>query len=470
MAVARETSAFDRPPPRNLSESDKADLIDAIGDVPHTTQAPRVKKKSLDFYWYSPVLKPHLADMRGDVVVTPRNEADVVTVASACAKLRVPLTVRGAGTGNYGQAVPLSGGVILDMIAMDKVLWTRPGLVRVEAGKLMLKLDREIRPTGWEQRMYPSTKRTATIGGFVAGGSGGVGSVTYGVLGERGNINAARMVTCEETPRIIELRGDATSVVNHAYGTTGIVTELEMPLAPAWPWRDVVVSFADFGGAAAFGQALASSDAIVKKLVTPVAWPIPSFFPRLNEVLPEGCDIVICMIAEPSMQGFEDLVRAHGGTIVYDVDAQGVEDDPSSALPLYEYTWNHTTLHAMKVDKSYTYLQCFFPPENTAALVAHMIETFGDEVPMHLEMIRFGGQVTTCALQLVKFTTEDRLNEIIAYHERHGVQVANPHVWTLEDGSPQKTAARDQLSFKAEADPYGLLNPGKMRSFDPARA
>ena len=178
MTVAREMSAFDRPAPRNLSESEKADLIAAIGDVPHTTEASRVKKKSLDFYWYSPVLKPHLADMRGDILVTPRNEADVITVAAACAKLRVPLTVRGAGTGNYGQAVPLSGGVILDMIAMDKVLWTRPGLVRVEAGKLMLKLDREIRPTGWEQRMYPSTKRTATIGGFVAGGSGGVGSVT----------------------------------------------------------------------------------------------------------------------------------------------------------------------------------------------------------------------------------------------------------------------------------------------------
>ncbi|MBO6785079.1 MAG: FAD-binding protein, partial [Alphaproteobacteria bacterium] len=58
-------------------------FIDAVGDVPVVTDPTRVKKKSLDFYWYSPVLKPLLADMRGDVVVTPRDEADVVKIAGA---------------------------------------------------------------------------------------------------------------------------------------------------------------------------------------------------------------------------------------------------------------------------------------------------------------------------------------------------------------------------------------------------
>ena len=60
-----------------------------------------------------------------------------------------------------------------------------------------------------------------------------------------------------------------------------------------------------------------------------------------------------------------------------------------------------------------------------------------------------------------------RLNEIIAFHEANGVMVANPHVVTLEDGSRHKRADADQLDFKAEIDPMGLLNPGKMRSFAP---
>ena len=45
--------------------------------------------------------------------------------------------------------------------------------------------------------------------------------------------------------------------------------------------------------------------------------------------------------------------------------------------------------------------------------------------------------------------------------------IANPHVVTLEDGSRHKRADADQLGFKREVDPLGLLNPGKMRSFTP---
>ena len=72
--------------------------------------------------------------------------------------------------------------------------------------------------------MHPSTKRSATIGGFVAGGTGGAGSVTFGGMREPGNILAARIVTLEETPRVIELRGDAAQKISRAYGTTGIIT------------------------------------------------------------------------------------------------------------------------------------------------------------------------------------------------------------------------------------------------------
>ena len=50
-------------------------------------------------------------------------------------------------------------------------------------------------------------------------------------------------------------------------------------------------------------------------------------------------------------------------------------------------------------------------------------------------------------------------------HEERGVFIANPHVYTVEDGSRYKRVDVDQLGFKREVDPYGLLNPGKMRSF-----
>ena len=439
-------------------------LLGMIGDVPVTTDMQRVRLRSRDYFWYSPVLNKQLHGKSADVVVTPRNEADVIAVAAACATLRIPLTPRGAATGNYGQAVPLEGGVLLDLTNMTKVEWQKPGIVRCEPGIKMNDLDAVTRPNGWEIRMHPSTKRMATIGGFVGGGSGGIGSINYGGLREPGNILCARVVTVEETPRIIELRTDAAQKVNRAYGTTGIITALEMPLAPAWSWIDVILTFDDFFDAMQVGYDVALADGVVKKLITPMIWPIPQHFPALKAHCPEGKHVIFCMIAEPSLESFKDIVGTRG-TITY----QQPHDDSPGKEPLYEYTWNHTTLQWLKQDRSITYLQCLFPHDRLLDSVRQMTEMFPDEVLPHTEFIRFAGRITCSALPIVRYTTEERLNEIIALHEKHGVFIANPHVYTLEDGSRHKSTGADQLGMKAEADPYGLLNPGKMRTYVPVK-
>jgi FAD/FMN-containing dehydrogenase len=435
-------------------------LVADLGDIAVVTDPKIVRRRSRDFFWYSPILNLELDGKSADLIVTPRDEADVVRVAAACARHRVPLTVRAGGTGNYGQAVPLYGGVLLDVTQLDTIEWVKPGQVRVGAGAKMNAMDAKLQPAGWELRMHPSTKRTATIGGFVAGGSGGVGSVNYGGLREPGNILAARIVTMEEAPRIIELRGDAAQKVNRAYGTTGIITALEMPLAPAWNWIDVVVVFDDFLQAAAFGYEAALADGIVKKLLAPITAPLPSYFGALKSHCPEGRSILIAMIAEPSLESFKALLGGRG-TITMETPT----DDGPGQVPLYEYTWNHTTLQVLKADRSVTYLQCLYPHDALMEKVAQMQAMFPDEVLQHLEFIRFNGRVTCSALPVVRYTDADRLNEIMALHEANGVYIANPHVYTVEDGSRYKRVDVDQLGFKHEVDPYGLLNPGKMRSF-----
>ena len=148
-------------------------FVAELGGIPVITEPALVRQKSRDFFWYSPILKAQLNGMTADVVVCPRDEADVIAAAGQCARWRVPLTVRGGGTGNYGQAVPLQGGVVLDMTGMARVLSAEGGLVTAEPGCKLIDLDAELRGGGWELRMHPSTKRTATLGGFIGGGSGG---------------------------------------------------------------------------------------------------------------------------------------------------------------------------------------------------------------------------------------------------------------------------------------------------------
>ncbi|MGL4439630.1 MAG: FAD-binding oxidoreductase [Bosea sp. (in: a-proteobacteria)] len=442
------------------SRYDIAGFMADIGDVPVVTEMQSVRRRSRDFFWYSPILNTQLHGKSADIIACPRDEADVIRIAASCAKRRIPLTVRAGATGNYGQAVPLEGGVLLDITGLSKIEWHKPGVVRVGAGAKMDEMDAVLRPTGWELRIHPSTKRMATIGGFVAGGSGGVGSVTYGGLREPGNIIAARIVTVEETPRVIELRAEAAQFVNRAYGTTGIITALEMPTAPAWPWIDFVVAFDDFETVMQVGQEVALADGVIKKLVTPIAWPLPSYFRELPGAFPDGKHVLVCMIAEASVESFKMIVGSRG-TITHEAP----NEEAPGKLPIYEFTWNHTTLQALKIDRTVTYLQCLFPQDRLIPSVLQMRDMFEGEVIPHCEFIRFGGRMTCSALPLVIYKTPERLNEIISLHEANGVFIANPHVYTLEDGSRHKRVDADQLGFKHDVDPHGLLNPGKMRTF-----
>jgi FAD/FMN-containing dehydrogenase len=420
----------------------------------------QVVKLSQDYYHFSPVLQPLLSDKTGDLVVRPASEAEVLRIAAACVKSKIPLTVRGAGTGNYGQCIPLKGGVILDTSKMNSIRWIKPGLACVEPGVKMSVFDKQARETGWELRMVPSTYRTATIGGFIGGGSGGIGSITYGQLRDRGNLHAVRVVTMEDEPRVIELRGDEVQKVNHAYGTNGIITELEIPLAPAYAWAEIIVAFDDFMTSANFGQALGDADGIIKKLICVCAWPIPAYFAAFREEIPEGKHCALLMVAESCLEPLQDLVREYGGTICYQKNAQAA----SKGAAIAEFTWNHTTLHARSADPSLTYLQTIFPPDQGLKLIEELYNYYGDEVMMHLEFLRINGRAIAAALQIVRYTTESRLNEIIRYHEEQGAMIANPHTYILEDGG-MKSINVEQLQFKELVDPYGLLNPGKMRAW-----
>jgi FAD/FMN-containing dehydrogenase len=438
-------------------------LVRALGDIPVVSELTAVRRRSRDFFWYSPILNTQLHGKAADIGVVPRNEGEVVEVLAQCHARRIPVTPRGAGTGNYGQAVPLEGGVLLELNGLDKIAWTKPGMARVGVGVKMHVIDAATVSGGWELRMHPSTKRMATIGGFIAGGSGGVGSVTWGGLREPGNISAARILTMEEKPRAIELRGAEVNKIARIYGTTGIITELEVPLAPAYRWVELILAFDDFFEAVRVGHEVALADGIVKKLLTPISWPLPIFFDAVRAACPEGMHVLIAMIAEPSLEAFKALVGRRGT-----ITLERAFDESATATPLYEYTWNHTTLHVLRTDRGVTYLQCLFPHDRLMEKVREIHALFGDEVLLHLEFIRFAGRVTCSALPVVRFSTAERLNEIIRLHEAAGVSIANPHVYTLEDGSRHKWIDADQLGFKRQVDPLGLLNPGKMRTFSRA--
>jgi FAD/FMN-containing dehydrogenase len=351
-------------------------VINALPHLAWTTDPALVRQKSRDFFWYSPVLKRQLNRVTGEAVVTPRDEAELRAVLAAAYAHDVPVTPRGAGTGNYGQAMPLRGGIVLEMTEFNRILWAKPGVVRAGAGCKLIDLDAQLRrDVGGELRFHPSTRRTATLGGFIAGGSSGIGSTTYGILREPGNILGLKVVTMESGPRVLELRGTDIDKANHAYGTNGIITEVEMPLAPAWDWVDVVVSFPTLMGAARFADSFCRMDGVVKKLACVVPAPIPQdHFRSWGGRVPAGHSVALLMIAPPFLDILPALVAAHGGAEVLR------EASDAAEVPLYEHSWNHTTLQVLKTDKTITYLQTLYPAPNHLDLIAKLERMFPDEV------------------------------------------------------------------------------------------
>ena len=77
-----------------------------------------IKRLSKDFYNYSPILTEKLDECIADLVVRPSDHKSVKAVAEICWEFSIPLTLRGSGTGNYGQAVPLFKGVVMQMLSL----------------------------------------------------------------------------------------------------------------------------------------------------------------------------------------------------------------------------------------------------------------------------------------------------------------------------------------------------------------
>jgi FAD/FMN-containing dehydrogenase len=451
-----------------LSESDIAALTACLTDPARLiTNAQTVQRLSRDFYWYSPVLKKQLDDKTADLAIQPISVEEIVAVLTYCYQHEIPVTARGAGTGNYGQAIPLQGGVVLDLIRMDAIEAITPeGVAICQPGARLGVLEAAAREQGFELRCYPSTVVKASVGGFLGGGSGGIGSIAHGGLRDFQTVRAIEVVTMEATTRVVLHEGTAVHDVMHSWGTNGIITRIWLALTPAVEWAQCVVAFSTFEEAFTFSEQIAVSEAWTKRLITTFEWPIPSCFTPIAQVTREGKSLIFFMIAAAQLEALQNAALEAGGEVTLAAPYTSLRTVPL----LSDYTWNHTTLWAIKQDDTFTYLQCGFDPATVRDQFAQLKEKFGDEILFHIEWMKNGaGTIIPGSIPLVRYTTEARLNEMIDFCRSIGVGVANPHVNNVEGGGRYRED-NVQLQTKYKYDPKGLLNPGKMATFQRAKS
>ncbi len=174
-----------------------------------------------------------------DLVVQARSTEEVAAVMKICYENNIPVTPRGAGTGLAGGAVPLYGGVLIDISKMNKIKSydMENFVVNIEAGVLLNDLAEDCSKQGM---LYPPDpgEKFACVGGNVATNAGGMRAVKYGAT--RDYVRAMTVVL--PTGEITHL-GATVSKTSSGYsllnlmigseGTLGIITELTLKIIPA---------------------------------------------------------------------------------------------------------------------------------------------------------------------------------------------------------------------------------------------
>ncbi|WP_299349440.1 FAD-binding oxidoreductase [uncultured Shimia sp.] len=421
-----------------------------------------VKKRSRDFFWYSPILNAQLRRSFGDLVAVPKSASEMAHCLRIAYKHDAPVVLRGGGTGNYGQAVPLDGGLIIETTSMNRVVEIGDGYVTAEAGANIEEVNKALHAQGWELAIFPSTQDIATIGGFIAGGSSGIGSVAQGMLRDPGNIISLKAMSVTDDPQERVFEGDDVNQIHHAWGLNGVITEVTLRTVPHRDWIGCMATFDDYAQTYAAGYALASAPDIARKLVSTVDARICEYFPRLKEHLRAGKHLMTSLVPAEDMGAYRSLISDQGGSV--DLAMSEAELAEAKLPHVFEFAYNHTTLQVLKADRSATYLQIGCPTPPNPRAISDLRPKLGDDVWQHHEFALLDGQIVTFDLPIIWFSTEERLREIEATYEANGFPVYDAHVCMVEGGG-LKNADYTHLAWKKRMDPKGLLNSAKSREW-----
>ena len=117
------------------------------------------------------------------VVVLPATTEEVALVVRFCARHMLPMIPRGAGTSLSGSVLAVTGGVMIAMTRMNRVLDVdeRNRRALVEAGCVNTWITNAVKSHGLYYAPDPSSQSACTIGGNVAMNSGGPHTLKYGV-------------------------------------------------------------------------------------------------------------------------------------------------------------------------------------------------------------------------------------------------------------------------------------------------
>lgn len=425
---------------------------------------------------------------RPDLVVRARELNHVRHVMYVADWFGAPVYARGLGSGLSGGAVPISGGIVLDVSPMDALIGVEPGnrSCRVQPGITVQALNRLLAPYNLWFPPWPSSHDISSLGGNVAENSGGITTVKYGTMKDwllgLECVLPGGDVLHTGSQAVKDVAGlDLTSLICGSEGMLAVVTGIELKLLPAPPAVGTAVfCFPANEDAIAAAQAVLASALTPRTLEYMDAAMIACVIKQLGDearavlgpaaqsagaVLALETDAFTIADAMAQLQALEAILSAHRGVRI------GMTTDRSEALKIWrvrsELSPSCNQLGEYKISEDVAV------PRHRILEFVQLLQDIGERHGLHF--LNYGHVGDGNFHATLMFADEDdpripaglsAMKEVFklavslggTITAEHGVgSIKAPYLRLMRDGVQVALMRRIKQAF----DPKGILNPGK---------
>nr|HDO80667.1 FAD-binding oxidoreductase [Candidatus Bathyarchaeota archaeon] len=442
-----------------------------------------VTVNAADLYAYS--MDASLRMSLPTAVARPESREEVVEILKWANENRVPIVPRGAGTSLSGQAVPVKGGVVLDMCKMDRIkeISLEDRVAVVEPGVIYDELNRELGKLGYVFPPDPGSAISCTVGGMVANNASGIRALKYGatvdhVLGLEVVLPGGKVIRTGGRVWKSSSGYNLTKLMVGSEGSLGVFTEIILKITPKPRYYGLTVPVFE-----KLEQALEASTEIIRQGIMPSAMEILDDLcimilnNVLEEKLPTGEALLFIEndgysespVAEESKRVKEICEEKGAQKVVYTTDPERIEELMGLRHTLYNLLakirgenipLNNIQDFAVPISKIPDVVREF---KSIAQRYGRLIVMFG-----HIGdgNIHFGTAINPWSEEDrkvgVKFARELAEAVVKKYggtlSAEHGLGVTKSSLVELEHGD----TLRYMREIKKIFDPNGIMNPGVM--------
>ena len=213
-----------------MDEKIKQALIEIVGEESYTDSLIDMVSFSYDASEHS---------HRPTCAVWAESAEQISEILKLSNREKIPVIPRGAGTGLSGMAVPIEGGIVLDLSRMNSIMKIsiEDRLSIVQPGVVYVDLEKALSPFGFFFPPDPASGKVSTLGGNVATNAGGLKGAKYGttrdyVLGLQVVLPDGRIMRTGSKAMKSVSGYDLTRLFVGSEGTLGVVTEITLKINP----------------------------------------------------------------------------------------------------------------------------------------------------------------------------------------------------------------------------------------------